>query len=109
MVGIESEVIQRPPTNGIRILILGKGLRAPAHRISGLIRAPGSVTKPGVSQGPIVWKARMIQRSMKPQVAYRDSAPQGHTEGLNRTIEALIINRVLIMVHPRNRPRHFAG
>src|SRR5207249_2693882 len=39
----------------------------------------------------------------------RDSAPQGHTEGLNRTIEALIINRVLIMVHPRNWPRYFAG
>src|ERR1044071_9176746 len=109
MVGIESEVIQGSPTNGIGILVLGKGLRAPVHLISGLIRAPGNVTKPGVSQGSIVWKPRMIQRSMKSQIAYRDSAPQGHTEGLNRTIEVLIINRVLIMVHSPDWAGYFVG
>ena len=96
-VGIETEIIQRAPTNGVRVLVLRKGLRAPAHRAGGLIRGPGSVAKSRASQGSIVWKSRMIKRRVKPKVAHRDPASQRHTEGLDRAIKILVIERVFIM------------
>ena len=101
-VGIETEIIQRSPTKGVRILVLRKGLRTPAQVAGGLIRGPGGVAVSRVSHGSIVGESRMIQRSMKPDIADRDSASQRQTEGLDPAIEILVIDRVFIMPNTRN-------
>src|SRR5205814_242700 len=109
MVGIESEIIQRSPTQRVRVLVLRKGLRAPAYSAGSLIRSPGSVAKSCISRGSIICNSRMIKWRMKPEIAYRDSASQRQTEGLDPTIKILIIDRVFIMPNPGRRIRHFVG
>ena len=42
-----------------------------------------------------------MRRRMKRQIAGRDAAAQRHTERLNRAIEVLVINRILIMPDAR--------
>src|SRR5438309_1056603 len=46
---------------------------------------------------------------MDPEIAHRDSAPQRHTEGLNRTIQILVIDRVLVMPNSSIWIRHFVA
>ena len=95
-----------PKTNRVRVLVLRKGLRAPAQSVGGLIRGPGSVAKSRVSHGSIVWKSRMIRRSVKPKIAHRDSGSQRHTEGLDRAIKILIVDGVFIMPNAGGWVRH---
>ena len=51
----------------------------------------------------------MIQRGVKSKIAQRDRAPKRDTEGLDRAIEVLVIDRVLIMVEAGDWPRHLVG
>ena len=39
----------------------------------------------------------MVRREMKSDVTYVDSGPDWHAEGLNRAIEVLVVNGVLIV------------
>ena len=41
----------------------------------------------------------MVRRSMKSDVTYVDAGPERHAEGLNRAIEVLVVNGVLVMPH----------
>ena len=41
----------------------------------------------------------MVRRSMKSDVTYVNSGPERHAEGLNRAIEVLVVNGVLVMTH----------
>ena len=109
LVGIETEVIQSAPANRIRVLVLGKGLRVPAQSARSLVRSPGRVAKSRVSLCSVVWKSRMIRRSVKPKVAHRDPASQRNTEGLNRAIEILVIDGVFIMPDSRGRVGHLVA
>ncbi len=108
-IGIETEVIQRAPANGVGVLVLRKSLRAPAQSAGGLILRPGSVAKSRAGLCSIIGNSRMLRRRMKPDIADRDSASQRHTERLDPAIEILIIDRVLIMPHARDRAGHFVG
>ena len=108
-IGIETEVIQRPPANGIRVLVLRERFRGPTQRGGGLIRSPGSVAISGAPSGSIIGNSRMIQRGVKPEIAHVDSAAQRHAEGLNRAIEILVIDRVLVMPNAGRWVRHFVG
>lgn len=106
---IETEIIQRAPANRVGILVLRKSLRAPAQRAGGLILRPRSVAKSRASLGAVIGNSRMIRRSMKPNIADGDSASQRHTEGLDRAIKILIIDRVLIMPYASDRAGHFVA
>jgi hypothetical protein len=106
-VRIETEIIQSPEADGVRVLVLRKGLRAPAQSLAGLTRRPGRIAIPRAVEGSIVCKCRRILRSMKPQVAHRDSASQRHAERLNRAIKILIIDGVLVMPDSSAWVRHF--
>src|SRR6266513_6238400 len=46
---------------------------------------------------------------MNPEIAHRDPAPQRHTEGLNRTIQILVIDRVLVMPNSSTWIRNFVA
>src|SRR6202047_5248219 len=67
-VRIETEIIQSPEADGVRIAVLHKGLRVPAHSLAALIRCPRRVAVSRAVAGSIVWKSRRILRSMKPEV-----------------------------------------
>jgi hypothetical protein len=72
-----------------------------------LVWSPWSVAKSGIADGAVVRETRMIRREMKSDVANVDSIPQWHTEGLNRAIEILVVNGVLVMPHTGRWIRYF--
>ena len=49
----------------------------------------------------------MIRWGMKPDVTHVDSLPEWHAERLNRAIEVLVMNGVLIMPHAGGWIRYF--
>ena len=51
----------------------------------------------------------MLRRGMETEIADCNSAAQRHTERLNRAIEVLVINRVLIMPDAGGRICHFVS
>jgi hypothetical protein len=46
---------------------------------------------------------------MKSDVTYVESGPQRHAEGLNRAIEVLVVNGVLVMPHAGRWVRYFVN
>ena len=105
-VGIETEIIQGTKTNRVRVRVLRKGLGTPAQIAGGLVRRPGRVAKARIPRSSIVGKSRMIWWSVEPNVAHRDSASQGHTEGLDRAIQILVMDGVFIMPYASDRARY---
>ena len=51
----------------------------------------------------------MIRWGMKTDVTYVDSGAERHAEGLNRAIEILVVNGVLVMPHPGRWIRYFVN
>ena len=49
----------------------------------------------------------MVRWEMKSDVTYVDSLPERHAEGLNRAIEVLVVNGVLVMPHAGRRLSYF--
>ena len=49
----------------------------------------------------------MIRWGMKRDVTYVDSGAERHAERLNRAIEILVVNGVLVMPHAGRRVRYF--
>ena len=49
----------------------------------------------------------MVRRGMKSDVTYVDSGPERHAEGLNRAIEVLVVNGVLVMPYAGRWVRYF--
>ena len=49
----------------------------------------------------------MVRRGMKSDVTYVNSLPERHAEGLNRAIEVLVVNGVLVMPHAGRRIGYF--
>ena len=49
----------------------------------------------------------MIRWGMKTDVTYVDSCAERHAEGLNRAIEILVVNGVLVMPHAGRWIRYF--
>ena len=108
-VGIESEIIQGSPTNGVRVLVLREGLRTPAQVAGGLICRPDRVAKSRVPLGSVLSKSRMIERGVKPQAAHRYSASERNANGLDSAIQILVVESVFIMPNAGRWIRHFVG
>lgn len=51
----------------------------------------------------------MVRREVKSDVTNVNSFPQGHAEGLNRAIEILVVNGVLVMPHAGRWIRYFVN
>src|SRR6202023_2562122 len=81
---IEPEVIERAPTNGIRILVLGKRLGAPGQSIGGLIYGPRRAAKSLVVLGAIIGERRTLRRGVKTDIVEGNAVAQGNAEHLDR-------------------------
>ena len=99
LIGIEPEIVQCAEANGVCVGILGKGLTVPGHCARHLVWSPWIVAESCIADSSVVWEPRMVGRSMKSDVTNVDSGPERHAEGLNRAIEVLVVNGVLIMPH----------
>ena len=62
-----------------------------------LSHSPWSAAIARLLKVPSLAQAGMLRRRMKSDVADVDSASQRHTEGLDRAIEVLVIERVLVV------------
>src|ERR1043166_857689 len=109
LIGVEIKIIQNAPADGVRVLVLRERLRTPGQRARGLNRTPGRITKACISEGSIVGKARMIERSVKPNVAHGNSTSQGHPEELNRAIQVHIIDGILVVPDAGGWIRYLIG
>ena len=108
-VGIETEIIQSPPTQRVRILVLLKGLRAPTQRVGGLTWGPDRVAVSSASLCSVVGNSRVVRRCVKLHIGQRSRASQGDTEGLDSAIQILVVDGVFIMPNPGGWVRHFVG
>ena len=97
MIGIEPEIVQCAEANGVCVRILGQRLACPGQCARHLVGSPWIIAESCVADGSVVRETRMVRRGMKSDVTYVDSGPERHTEGLNRAIEVLVINRVFIV------------
>ena len=108
MIGVEPEVVKRPVANRISVLISRKRFRAPGDRVwICRVNIPRRTAISGVSYRPIMRNAGLLRWRMKLDVADIDSGSQGYTEGLNRPIEVLVVNGVLVMPHAGRWIRYF--
>ena len=107
MIGIEPEIVHCAEANGVCVRILGKSLAGPGHCSGDLVWNPWSVAKSCIADGSIVRKTWMIRRGMKSHVTYVNSCPERHAERLNRAIEILVVNGILIMPHAGRWIRYF--
>jgi len=99
LIGIEPEIVQCAEANGVCVRILGKGLAVPYQCARHLVWNPRIVAESCIADGSVVWEPRMVRRGMKSDVTYVDSGRERHAEGLNRAIEILVMNGVLVMPH----------
>ena len=106
MVGVKPEVVKRPVSNRIRVLVGRKGFRAPGDRVCVLGNIPRRAAIPGISLGAIMRNARMLRRHVKPDVTDIDSRSQRNSERLNGPIEVLVIEGVLVVPDASRRVGH---
>ena len=74
-----------------------------------MVRNPRIVAESCIADGSVVRETRMVRRGMKSDVTYVDSGPERHAEGLNRAIEVLVVNGVLVMPHAGGWVRYFVN
>jgi hypothetical protein len=97
LVGIEPEIVKRAEANRVRVLISRKRFRAPGNGACVLGNVPWCGAIAEVSLRAIMRKTRVLRRRMKLDVSHIDSSSYRHAERLNRAIEVLVIERVLIV------------
>ena len=107
MIGIEPEIVHCAEANGVCVRILGQGLAVPDQCARHLVWNPRIVAESCIADGSVVRETRMVWWGMKSDVAYIDSLPERHAEGLNRAIEILVVNGVLVMPHAGRWVGHF--
>ena len=78
---------------------MGNGLAVPGHCARHLVWSPWIVAESCIADGSVVRETRMVGRSMKSDVTNVDSGRERHAEVLNRAIEILVMNGVLVMPH----------
>ena len=99
LIGIEPEIVECAPANRIGVLVLCKGFTVPGDGIGSLTHTPWRAAVTLVIKRAVVCPARFLRRRMKADVANVHSGNQRHTEGLDRAIEVLIVERVFVMPH----------
>ncbi len=103
--GIETEIIESTPADRICVWVLRKRLAAPSQRATRDHRCPGSAAVSRVSHGSIVCPSRFLGRRMKPCIS--DAPSRRHSKRLNRAIQVLVIDRILIMPNSSGWVGHF--
>jgi hypothetical protein len=98
LIGIEPEIIERAPANRVGVLILRKGFAVPSNRIAGLSDTPRLAAVTLVVKRAVVCPAGFLRRRVKKDVTDVGASAQRHTEGLDRSIEIFVIQRILIVV-----------
>ena len=109
LIGIEPEVIQRAEANGIGVLILRKGFGVPGDRACVLGNIPWSAAVTLVVKGAIICPAGLLNRRMKSDVRDVYSWPNRDAERLDRAIEVLVVESVLIVVDASRGVRHLVA
>ena len=99
MIGIEPEIVQCAKADGVCIRILGKRLAGPGQCARYLIRSPWIIAESCIADGSVVRETWMVRRGMKSDVTYVNSLPERYGERLNRAIEVLVVNGVLVTPH----------
>src|SRR6266852_3783479 len=94
-IGIETEIIESTPSDRICVWVLRKRLAAPSQRAACYHRCPGNAAVSRVSHRPVVCPSRFLRRRMKTYIS--DAASRRHSKRLNRTIQVLVIDRVLVV------------
>lgn len=84
-----------------------KRFTAPAYGINGLINGPRSAAVTLIVKCTVVCPAGLLGRCMKADVAYVHADPHIKNELLNRDIQVLVIDGVLIVPYAVRRPCHF--
>ena len=107
MIGIEPEIVHCAEANGVCVRILGKGLAGPGQCVRHLIWSPWIVAESCIADSSVVRETRMVRREVKSDVTDVDSGREWDAEGLNRAIEVLIMNGVLVMPHAGGWVRYF--
>ena len=97
MIGIEPEIIQGAEANSVGVLILRNSFRAPSDRASVLNNSPRSAAIALIAERAVVCPAGFLTRGVKPDVRDVYSRCERHAEGLNRAVEVLVVQRVLIV------------
>ena len=97
MIGVEAEIIQCAEANRVGVAILRKSFAVPRYRIAGLSYSPGSAAITLAVKRTVVCPRGMLKRRMKSDVRDVYSGPKRHAKGLNRAIEVLVIQGILIV------------
>ena len=97
MIGVEAEVVQCAEANRVGVAILRKSFAIPRYRGRCLSHSPGRAAITLAVTCTVVCKAGMLGRRMKADVTDVDSRGQRHAERLDRTIEVLVIQGILIV------------
>ena len=98
MIGVKPEIIQCAPANGVGVLILRKGFAVPCNRPGVLSDTPRLAAVTLVVKRVVVCPSRFLRWCMECDITDVGSSAQRHTEGLDRPIEVLVIQRILVVV-----------
>jgi len=97
LIGVEAEVIERGKADGIGVLVLRERLARPGYGIGGLSNSPGSTAVAPIVQRAVVSPTRFLRRRVEADVSDVHSRSHRHAKRLNRAIEVLVVERVLIV------------
>ena len=107
MIGIKAEIIQCSPANSVRVLVLRERFGVPGYGITGLSDSPWCTAVTLAVKRPVVCPGGVLRRRVKADVTYVNSSCQGHAEGLNRPIQILVVERILIVPHTCSKVCYF--
>ena len=91
MIAIEPKVIQRAPANRIRVLVLRERFSAPSDRAGVLRDSPGGAAVTLIIFRAVVCPTGLLWRSVEANATDVSAKTQWDTEGLNSTIQVLIV------------------
>src|SRR5215469_7216547 len=97
LISVESEVIQCAEANRVSVLILRKSLAVPRDGTAGLSYTPRRAAVTLVIECAVVSPARFLRRCVKANVTDVRFWSNRKTEGLDATIEVLVIQGILVM------------
>ena len=106
MVGIKPEVVQRSKSDCISVLILRKGLAVPSDGTGVLSCSPRCAAIALVVKRTVICPARLLRWRVKSDIADVHAGSKRHAKRLDRSIEVLIIQGVLVVPDSRSWISH---
>ncbi len=99
---IKPEIVQRPPPNRIGVWLLRKTFGVPSHRAYSLIDSPRGAAVSRIAHGSIMCPSGMLGWRVESDIG-DDGESCINLEGLNRAIQVLVIDGVLIVINASRR------